>query len=325
MHKNHILRLLRSSRTGYVSGAELASTLGVSRTAVWKQIKAIERDGYGIEAVPSKGYRLTASPDLIRIDELRSGLATGTIGRDITYVPVAVSTNTTAMELAQRNAAEGTAVVAETQTGGKGRLGRSWISPRGNLYLSVILRPEVPTHKAPLLTLMGAAATANAIRAAAKITAGIKWPNDILINGRKVGGLLTEMSAEQDRIRHIVLGIGVNVNMELTALPDEVRMLSTSIAAETGAPLDRTSLLRQILQELDRCYLAFLADERSVLVAWRALNVTLGMRVVVSGLGGTVEGLAHEIDREGRLLVRLDDGSVQAVAAGDVTIMKRKP
>jgi BirA family biotin operon repressor/biotin-[acetyl-CoA-carboxylase] ligase len=322
MTKDDILQLLRSSSSGFVSGARLAATMGVSRTAVWKHIRALEQDGYEIAAVPSKGYRLTSSPDLIIRGELLRGLRTHIIGKSVRYFPDTPSTNAVAMELAQRGEADGMVVLAEAQTAGRGRLGRTWVSPRGNLYLSVLLRPPVPVGKAPLLTLVGAVAVASAIRQHLELPAGIKWPNDILLAGRKVAGLLTELSAEQDRIRHVVLGIGVNVNMALRDLPPEVRRRSTTLAEEAGAHVDRTALLRLMLEVLDRWYGRFLEGEDAVLAAWKELNVTLGKRVTVSGAGADFTGIARGVDQEGRLLVRLSDGTLRQVAAGDVTIAK---
>ncbi len=322
MQNSEILRILRSAAAGYVSGAELAASLGVSRTAVWKRIRALEREGYRIDAVPSKGYRLTAMPDVIIVDEVLGACAGRTIGREILHRETAASTNTLAMELAQQGTAEGAVVTAEVQTGGKGRLGRSWVSPRGSLAVSVVLRPPVATHLAPLFTLLGAVAAARAIRERTGLAAGIKWPNDILVGGRKVCGLLIEMSAEPDRIKHLVLGIGMNVNLGPAALPPEVRGRSTSLAAETGGPVDRTALLISLLRELDQWYRRFLEDQAAVLSAWRELNVTLGRRVAVDGPAGRFSGTAEDIDKEGRLIVLIDDGSRQVVAAGDVTIQK---
>jgi BirA family transcriptional regulator, biotin operon repressor / biotin---[acetyl-CoA-carboxylase] ligase len=323
MNKDDILLLLRTSRAGFVSGAELAASMGVSRTAVWKHIKALEREGYRIEAVPSKGYRLTLAPDVIVISDVKRGLRTRTVGRELVYLAETGSTNTLALDLAQKGAKDGTVVIAETQTGGKGRLGRTWVSPRGNLYLSVILRPAVPVHKAPLITLMGAVAVAAVVREHLEVPAGIKWPNDVLVSGKKVAGLLTEMSAEPDRIRHIVLGIGVNVNMDARELPPDVRRTATTLAAESGAPLDRTAFVQELLAGLDHWYQRFLKNETDVLKAWEGLNITLGNRVTVSGTGKRLEGLARSVDAEGRLILELDDGTRLPVAAGDVTIMKR--
>ena len=323
MSKDKILQLLRSSKAGFLSGADLASRLGVSRTMVWKHIKALEREGFGIEAVPSQGYRITLIPDALRQNDMVQGLKTTIIGKDIRLFPEVVSTNTLAMEAASQGAPEGTVIIAEMQTGGKGRLGRTWISPRGNLYLSVILRPQIPTHKAPLITLVGAVAVASAIRKLCSVQAEIKWPNDILISGKKVAGLLTEMSAEPDRIRHIALGIGVDVNMDLQELPLDVRLNATSLAIQAGAVIDRNLLVRQIFRDLEHWYRIFLASEREVLKEWEQLNVTISRRVQVSGMGEVFEGLAQGIDSEGRLKVALDDGTIRTVAAGDVTIVKR--
>lgn len=324
MYKEKILNLLRSSKTAFLSGEELARRCGISRTMVWKHVKSLEREGFGIEAVPSQGYRIMSVPDALRQDDIAHGLKAKVIGRDVLLVQEAVSTNTIAMEMAANGAREGTVVVAETQTGGKGRLGRKWISPRGNLYLSVVLRPVIPMHQAPLLTLMGAVAVASALRGQCGVDAGIKWPNDILIAGKKVSGLLTEMSAEQDRIRHIVVGIGVNVNMPLEELPADLRGMTTTLAAEAGQAVDRTALLRRLLTEMDRWYQAFLKQDGAVLAEWKLLNVTTGNRVSIGGAGDPVQGLAQGIDEEGRLVIRLDTGTTRTVAAGDVTIVKRK-
>lgn len=325
MYKEKILNLLRSSSPGFISGEELARKCGISRTMVWKHVKSLEREGFGIEAVPSQGYKITTMPDILRQSDIKPGLKTTIIGKKMQFLSEVVSTNTLAMELAADGTPEGTVVIAETQTGGKGRLGRKWISPKGNLYLSVVLRPNVPIHKAPLITLTGAVAVASAIRTTCGLDAGIKWPNDILISGKKVSGLLTEMSAEQDRIRHIVLGIGVDVNMEIGELPPEVRSLTTTLAAEAEVKINRNALLQQVLRDLERWYQKFLNNDADVLEEWKKLNVTVGNRITVSGAGEALGGLAQEVDRDGRLIVRLDDGTIRTVAAGDVTIVKTKP
>ncbi len=322
MYKERILNLLRAAKSSFLSGEELAHKLGISRTMVWKHIKALEREGFGIEALPSQGYRISSVPDLLRTDDIKKKLGNRIIGKTIHLAADVVSTNTLAVAMASQGEPEGTAVIAETQTGGKGRLGRKWISPKGNLYLSVVLRPAIPPHKAPLVTLMGAAAVAAAIRTACSLPAAIKWPNDILVSGRKVCGLLTEMSAEPERVKHVVLGIGVNVNMRPDELPPDVREHATTLSAEAGRSIDRTALLQQILRELEKRYRAMLADESNVFTEWEAMNVTIGNRVAVRGARETIEGLAQGIDPEGRLMVMLDNGAVRTVAAGDVTILK---
>jgi len=323
MYKDKILKLLRLSKAGFISGEELARKCGISRTMVWKHVKSLERDGFGIQAVPSQGYRITSVPDILRLGDIKPGLKTRVIGKEIELLTEVASTNTLAMERASNGAPEGTVVIAESQTGGKGRLGRKWISPKGNLYLSLVLRPDIPMYKAPLITLMGAVAIASAIRKQCALETAIKWPNDILISGRKVSGLLTEMSAEQDRIRHIVLGIGVDVNMELGELSPDVRELTTTLAVAAGKKIDRTALLREILRDLDHWYQVFLSNVQDVLSEWKLLNMTIGNRITVNGVGETLEGVAQGIDNEGRLIIRLDDGAIRTVAAGDVTIQKK--
>jgi len=317
MYKEKILNLLRSSHSGFISGEELARMCGISRTMVWKHIKSLEREGFAINAVPSQGYQITTLPDILRQVDVKRGLKTRIMGKAIYLLSEVASTNTLAMEMAANGTPEGTVVIAETQTTGKGRLGRKWISPKGNLYLSVVLRPNIPMHKAPLITLMGAVAVASAIRKTGNLEAGIKWPNDILVSGKKVSGLLTEMSAEQDRIRHIVLGI------EMGDLPPEVRCLTTSLAAEAGATINRTALLQQLLRDLEIWYKKFLTHDEDVLEEWKKLNLTVGNRVTVSGAGESLKGLAKGVDNEGRLIVRGDDGTDHTVAAGDVTILKK--
>ena len=324
MYKDKILRLLQSSKGGFISGEELAGKCGISRTMVWKHIKSLERDGFGIQAVPSRGYCITSVPDILRPGDIKLGLKTRVVGKEIELLPEVASTNTRAMERASNGAPEGTVVIAEVQTGGKGRLGRKWISPKGNLYLSLILRPDIPMHKAPLITLMGAVAVAEAIRKQCALNAAIKWPNDVLISGKKVSGLLTEMSAEQDRVRHIVLGIGVDVNMELGVLSPDIRELTTTLSVEAGEKIDRNALLREILRDLDHWYQVFLSNPQDVLSEWKTLNLTLGNRVVVSGAGDTLDGVAQGVDNDGRLIIRLDDGAIRTVAAGDVTMKKKR-
>ncbi len=323
MHKDTILKRLMLANDGFTSGAELARGLHITRAAVWKHIKTLEREGYAVEAAPSKGYRLTAAPDILLLDDIKEGIKTRIIGREIRLFPEAVSTNSLAMEMAANGAIDGTVVIAETQTGGKGRLGRTWISPKGNLYISVVLRPEVPPHKAPLITLMAAVAVTSTIRQQFQVQAGIKWPNDILISGKKAAGLLTEMRAEPDRVKHVVLGIGINVNMDIAELPASLRKISTTLSAETGKKIDRALFLQHLLAELDRWYQVFLKNGTAVIEAWEMFNTTVGNRVAVSGPGVTFEGVAQGIDADGRLILKLDDGTQRQVAAGDVSILKR--
>ncbi|HAR45813.1 MAG TPA: biotin--[acetyl-CoA-carboxylase] ligase [Nitrospiraceae bacterium] len=323
MTKDDILRLLTISKSAFVSGEKLALKLNITRAAVWKHIKALEQEGYEIEAVPSKGYRLMSIPDAINLRDIEAAVKTKMIGRKVHLLAEVESTNSAAVEMAAAGAPEGTIVAAEVQTGGKGRLGRTWISPKGNLYLSVILRPKIAPNKAPLVTLMGAVAVVSAIRKQTEVHAQIKWPNDIFSGERKIGGLLTEMRAEPDQVRHIVLGIGLNVNMNAASLPPAVASLATTLSAETGSPVNRTGLLVEIASELDRWYQTFLKNDAEILRAWEAMNMTIGRQVTVSSANETIQGTAEAIDHDGRLVIRTIDGALQAVAAGDVTLVKR--
>lgn len=320
MFKDKILNLLRTSHNGFLSGEELARKCGISRTMVWKHIKALETEGYGIEAVPSQGYRIISEPDIIRRADLLRGLKANVIGKELQLLQQTGSTNTLAMELASHGAREGTVIVAETQNAGKGRLGRTWVSPKGNLYFSVILRPNIPLQKAPLLTLLAAVSIASVLKKACGIPAGIKWPNDILVQGKKISGILLEMSADQDGVRHVVLGIGINVNMDRASLPPQIRDSVTTLAEEKERKQDRTLLLRTIFEQLNRSYAAFLHGPESILEEWRELNVTIGKNVAVRSMEELIEGEAVDIDQEGRLLIRMADGMVRSIASGDVSL-----
>ncbi|HAK59049.1 MAG TPA: biotin--[acetyl-CoA-carboxylase] ligase [Nitrospiraceae bacterium] len=324
MNKDAILKHLLLEKKRFISGAELAGKFNISRTAVWKHIKALEREGFGIEGVPSRGYRLVTVPDVLSKSAITQGRSAQMMGREIHLFRELASTNTVAMELARDNAPEGAVVLAEAQTGGKGRLGRTWISPAGNLYVSVVLRPNISPYRAPLVTLAGAIAVAWAIRKQLGIQANIKWPNDIMIANKKVAGILTEMSADPDRVKYLVLGIGINVNVEREALTPEIRLLATSLISETGSKIDRVAFLNALLTELEQWYTLLLEDDAAVLREWKSLNMTTGRRVAVRSQDGVIEGLARGIDREGRLIIELDGGAVHNVASGDVTIVKEE-
>ena len=315
-----ILGLFRQSPDEYLSGERLSAVLGISRTAVWKQIRQLRQLGYRIEALPARGYRLCAAPDLPLAEELRTGLATRVIGREIRYLAETDSTNRQAYALGEAGAAEGLVVIAEQQSAGRGRLGRSWASPPGvNLYLSVLLRPPLPPHVAPQLTFLTALAVSRTIAAVTGLTPTHKWPNDVLLAGGKVAGLLNEMSAESDRIRFVVLGIGVNLNMTAEQFPAELRAPATSLLIATGRPVARAHFARALLAELDTLYTEFLRQgPASIMAAWEARCDLVGKPVRVEGAGRPLRGVVAGIDRDGALLLTLADGSTERVLAGDV-------
>jgi BirA family biotin operon repressor/biotin-[acetyl-CoA-carboxylase] ligase len=247
------------------------------------------------------------------------------IGKEIIFLETATSTNDVAMELAaQRENPEGIVVIADTQTKGRGRFGRTWISPPGvNFYSTVILRPSIPPHEAALITLMAAVAVVSAIREFTGLKAGIKWPNDILINGKKTGGILSEMKSASDRISYLAVGIGINVNMSLNDFPDDISALSTSLKIESGEIFDRVELLEKIFAELERAYKILLKGNKKALINdWIRLNCTLGSNVLVKNHDRIISGIAENINDNGELIIRLPSGETETVTAGDVTILK---
>jgi len=247
------------------------------------------------------------------------------IGKEIICLETATSTNDVAMELAvQRENPEGIVVIADTQTKGRGRFGRTWISPPGvNFYFTVILRPPIPPHEAALITLMAAVAVVSAIREYTGLKAGIKWPNDILINGKKAGGILSEMKSARGRISFMAVGIGLNVNMSINDFPEEISALSTSLKIESGEPFDRVELLGKIFAELERTYKILLqGNKRALINDWIRLNSTLGSNVIVKNHDRIISGIAENINDNGELLVRLPSGEMEIVTAGEVTILK---
>lgn len=323
--REEILLLLRRQGGSFVSGEELARRLGVSRTAVHKHMAALRAEGYRIESVPRVGHRLVAAPDRVTAAEVRSGLATAVLGRQVEYREQVASTNELAKELARAGAPEGLVVIAEEQTGGKGRLGRRWLSPPGvGIWMSVVLRPPLPPYEAARLTLCAAVAVAGAVRAVAGVPAGIKWPNDVVFQDRKLSGILTEMEADWDRVSFAVVGIGINVNTPAAAFPPELQATATSLMAAAGRPIPRAPLVRAVLSGLEAaCAEAVSGQFDRVLARWRELNVTLGRPVRILPVAPDqpeVAGFAEDVDGDGALVVRLPDGGRRRVVAGEVSL-----
>lgn len=319
-----ILRLFREAGSGFVSGELISRELQISRTAVWKHINGLRDAGYKVEAIPSRGYRLLSSPDILSVEEVREKLSTTRIGRQLVCLPETASTNADAFRLAEQGAEEGTVVIADAQSGGKGRRGRVWSSPPGvNLYCSIVLRPAIMPHEAPQLTFLSAVAVARAIEGTTALKPEIKWPNDVLINGRKVAGLLNEMSAETDGINFVILGIGVNLNMTAAQFPADVRTPATSLLLEHGRPVNRVQFAAAMLGELDRLYSDFLRQGFGpVRDEWQQRCNAKGREVVVSEAGvDTVRGTFHGIDGDGALLLRFPDGMVERILSGDVRVV----
>lgn len=324
MTHERILEALQAAGENWVSGEQLSRDLGVSRTAIWKQIEALRAAGYTLQAQTRLGYRLKGSPDRLSPSEILPGLAAKRLGRQVEYRHQVGSTNDLAKQLALGGAPEGLLVITEEQIAGKGRLGRAWTTPPGTaIAMTLVLRPDLPPYQAPRVTLVAAVAVAEAVKQVTGLGVGIKWPNDLQLEGRKFCGILTEMEADMDRIAFIVCGIGLNVNMAQGELPGEFRQSATSLRAEAGRPFRRAPLVQAILARFESAY-AELAVGRfdAVLDRWRRLSVTLGKQVVVSSVTGSpaLAGVAEEVDADGALLVRTPDGGLHRVLAGEVSL-----
>jgi BirA family biotin operon repressor/biotin-[acetyl-CoA-carboxylase] ligase len=287
-------------------------------------MKVLREMGYEIEASTKRGYRLIRSPDLLSPSEVKPILRTKWMGKTIHHFQTIDSTNYKAYQLALIGAEEGEVVIAESQKKGRGRLGRHWFSPSFlNLYLSVILRPKIPPQQASIITLMAAVATAEAIEKFSGLKPSIKWPNDILLRSRKVAGLLNEIQSEMDQIHFVILGIGVNLNMDERMFPKEIRSTATSLKKEMGQTISRKAFLQSLLGELEEWYGIFLKEGgAAVLKAWRDRAQIEGKRVKVTSFGETVVGVAVDVDSDGALILRTQDGDEKRIVAGDMEYKK---
>lgn len=316
-----ILSIFRE-RNEDVSGEELSRLLGVSRSAIWKHIEKLRAEGYDIVAHPHRGYRLLRIPDKLLPAEIAFGLNTKIMGKKIYSYQRIDSTMDIAYRLAENNSPEGVVVFSEEQSFGRGRMGRKWISPKGKgVYLSLVLRPKIPPLQAAGITLLIAVGIARAIRKVSGLTVKISWPNDILINNKKVCGILTELNAELDSTKFLILGVGINVNTPKSLLPKE----ATSIKEELGCEISRVELAKEVLREVEKYYILFKQKKFSSIVKeWKDLSLTIGSRIKVFSQGRKIEGQAQDIDSHGALVVRLDNGFLEHLWAGDVTRVKVK-
>ena len=317
--KSEILAALRSA-DGYVSGQELCEKFGVSRTAVWKAINQLKQAGYEIEAVQNKGYHIVSSPDILSRTELESNRKTTWVGEEIHYFDSTDSTNTRAKRLAEDGAVHGTLVVADEQTGGRGRRGRVWESQKGvSIYMSLVLKPEIEPNHASMLTLITAMAVAGGIEKTTGLECKIKWPNDIVINGKKICGILTEMSAQFDYINHIVIGIGINVHNE--SFPEELQDHAGSLLLECGKRVHRADLIEAFLEEFERLYAIYLQTEdlSALQEEYDQLLVNRGRQVRVLDPKEPFEGKAMGITKKGELIVDTWE-SRKLVSSGEVSV-----
>lgn len=317
--KTKILKTLKSA-TGYVSGQELCENLGVSRTAVWKVIRQLEEDGYRIEAVRNRGYRLLESEDVFTGEEIRSALHTRRIGQELVFLDTTDSTNNEARRRAEQGAPDGTLVVAIEQTAGKGRRGRSWVSPGGTgVWMSLLLRPDIPPECASMLTLVAAMAVETGIRRVTGLEGQIKWPNDVILDGKKVCGILTEMSTEMESIHYVIVGIGINVG--ITEFPGELQDTATSLILHTDRRVSRAALTAAVAEAWEDYYESFLKTlDLSLLREEYSENlVNRDREVRVLTPGDTYTGISRGINERGELLVETADG-MRAVMSGEVSV-----
>ena len=320
--KDKILEKLILNKGKRVSGERLAHELSVSRTAIWKHVKALREEGYMIESSTNLGYSLVSTPDSLTPGEIKAGLETKVIGKNIQYFKETESTNIIAREIAN-SVEEGTVVIAESQTQGRGRLGRKWLSPEGGIWLSIILKPRIQPLYASRITLLAGVTVAKTIRSLG-LPAKIKWPNDVLINGKKVCGILTEIEAEIDIIDYCVVGIGIDANVDTESFPEDFRESSTSLKKELGNSINRIEFVQKLLLEFEALYLKFQHDEfSSILEEWRDMSATIGEWVKITTQTRTIYGEAIGVDNEGALILETGEGQLEKIVAGNCEHLRR--
>lgn len=318
--KSKILSALRG-QDGYVSGQELCERFGVTRAAIWKGIRQLKEEGYEIEAVQNRGYRLLTYPDTVSGAELKSRMKTKWAGRELVYLRTVDSTNTYAKKMAEDGAPHGTLVVADHQSSGKGRRGRGWVTAAGTtIAVSIVVRPQIRPEKASMLTLAAGLAAARGIEKTVGLPVQVKWPNDLVLNGKKLSGTLTEMSTELDGIHYVVIGTGINAN--ITEFPKGLKEIATSLQIELGHPVDRGALICAYMEELEAYYDRFMQREDLSLLKeeYEARLANRNREVRVLEPDGAYTGIARGIDALGRLLVEREDGAVEKVYAGEVSV-----
>lgn len=318
--KTKILELMRDNQD-YISGQELCERFGVSRTAVWKAVNQLKEEGYDIEAVRNKGYRLKSAPEVLSESELGSRIHTRWAGRNLSYLKETDSTNNDAKRCMEEGGAHGTLIVAERQTAGRGRRGKLWESPEGTaIYMTIGMKPEFAPDKVSMLTLVMALSVAQAIEEQSGLEAGIKWPNDVVVNKRKVCGILTEMILEAEYIRCVVTGVGINVNQP--SMPEEIVQTATSLFIEKGEKLSRAALIESVMRHFENNYDCFIGslDLSELKEAYEARLANKDKLVRVLDPKGEYEGIARGIRCTGELIVELPDGIVREVYAGEVSV-----
>ena len=321
--KEKILQELKNHAGLYISGEELSGILQVSRTAVWKYMNQLKDMGYVIESQTKKGYRLLESPDSLQPQEVKGNLNTEVVGQNLLFFEQLDSTNLYAKRIAEGGFLDGTVIIADEQLKGKGRMGRIWVSPKGKgIWMTIMLKPKINPADASKVTLLAACAISKAIEEISGLSTKIKWPNDIVVNGKKLCGILTEMSAEIDEINYLIIGIGVNVNIDLEDFPKELQAIATSVKIEKGSGIIRKDLAAAIINQFERYYNGFIktGSIKAYINEYKEKSAVLGKKVSVISSTLELQGTVIDISEEGQLQLELQDGSIKEIISGEVSL-----
>lgn len=315
--QNQILRLLYEKKGEYIPGKEMESSIGISRARLVEEMEKLRAEGYDIHT-DDTGYRLTSAPNLLLPYEIKKNLKAEFLGKNIHFFKEVSSTNDVARELADEGADEGTIIIADRQRSGKGRRGKKWVSPSGGVWMTIILRPDVKAPKAAQLTLVTGVAVAKTLAQECGLDIGIKWPNDILIGDKKVCGILTEVKTKNGKVDYVLVGIGIDLNMDISIFPPELRGGATSLKAELDREIRGAELVQRFLQRFEVLYSQFEEGNfREILTQWRKMSSTIGKYVEVHKKGRNVYGEAVGVNKDGKLIIELDDGTLKKIISGE--------
>ncbi|MFB6466029.1 biotin--[acetyl-CoA-carboxylase] ligase [Cytobacillus sp. Hz8] len=320
--RKKLLDAFTNSDGEYLSGQLLGDLLGISRAAVWKHIEELRKEGFELEAVRRKGYRILKTTKKVTADEIRLGLKTKFIGQNIHYEDSVDSTQKVALQLGLNGAKEGTIVIAEEQVSGRGRMERPWHSPKyTGVWMSLIIRPNIPIQNAPQLTLLTAVAVVQAIEEVTTLSPQIKWPNDILLNGKKITGILTELQAEADCIKSIIIGIGINVNQKLQDYPQELQEIATSLAIEAKKEINRAELIRAVFTKFEKLYDLYLQSGfQPIKLLWESYAISIGKTITARTLTKEIKGKALGITEDGVLKLEDEYGEIHYIYSADIDL-----
>ena len=318
--RNKLIQILSENTDTYISGQEISEKLNISRNSVWKHMKALERDGYEIEGIPRKGYRIIKTPDKVSDNTIKWGLETEWLGHSIIHKPTGTSTQNLLHQAAQEDAPHGTVAILDEQTEGRGRMRRKWQSASNKgMWMSILLRPEIPPQEAPQLTLLTATVLADVLKHEWNVEPMIKWPNDLLLDKKKVAGILTEMQAEQDQIQYVVIGIGLNINHTEDDLPETVSYPATSLYLETGELWSIQDIIQYFLHRFEKAYDEFLLHGFStVKEKWESYGFKIGKQIKIKTMNDEKDAIFQGIADDGALLIRDETGGTKKMYSGEI-------